>query len=149
MVSGKVPSGPGVGVSVTEGVGWSAGPAERCSVVASVTESAVGTATASTTAATVPATALRRRWILRARVRTSSRPSGWPPTSCGAVAQLARQQVLLVESFIVPPPRPGRAVGCVCDALPQRRASARLAWDFTVPTEMPRMSATSASLRSS
>ena len=147
MVSGKVPSGPGVGVSVTEGgrlvrrgrsaVPGRVGHRERGGDRDG--EHHRGHGAGDRVAAALDPAGPGADVVEAERVAAHV---------LGAVAQLARQQVSLVE-VVHRSSSPSRAsIGCVCTRC-RIDASARLACDFTVPTEMPRMSATSASVRSS
>ena len=69
------------------------------------------------------------------------------PDVLGADVQLPDQLVPVVTAHRSSS-RSFASIGWVCTRS-RIAASARLAWDFTVPAEMPRISATSASLRSS
>ena len=139
---------PMVGVDVGDGEfvsvavdGWVAGgscPSELVPLVANI---AVGTITAIAAATPRPVASRRRRRIEVALPRTSSNASGvadrfsacWLQGAAQLVVEVAHRSSSGVAGF--------RWAG----VRSRSAARARLVWDFTVPTEMPRTSAVSAS----
>ena len=133
-VTGLVTLGTGLGTLVAGGVSLLGALA--------VTARPAGTSRASAAAMPTPAAAVRRRWIVRARVRTSASESGAASRLSAPTVQRLVQQVLGRSRVHRSSSRAVRDWG----ARARSPARARLAWDFTVPTEMPRTSAISASL---
>ena len=129
------------------------GSEERCSP--SPARIAVGTRIAAAAATPTPATIRRLRRSRRARPWTSPRVSGASVIESTRVVQGATQVAALVVVAHRAVVRAAHRSSSPCrgfsdwGARLRRAASARLAWDFTVPTEQPSSSAVSASLSSS
>ena len=130
--------GEGVFVSVTVGGAVAGCGEESLPWVANI---AVGTITAIAAATPRPLASRRRRRIEVALPRTSSNASGAPCTPSACSAQGPVQLVVEVAHR-----SSSGAAGLRWAGVRSRSvARARLVWDFTVPTEMPRTSAVSAS----
>ena len=130
--------GDGVFVSVTVGRAVAGCGEESLPLVANI---AVGTITAIAAATPRPLASRRRRRIEVALPRTSSNASGAPctPSACSRRVRFSCVVEVVHRSS-------SRSAGLRWAGVRSRSvARARLVWDFTVPTEMPRTSAVSAS----
>ena len=136
--------GPGLGVLVA--VCCPVGPTLLGDVATVLSPTGTATATAAATAS--PAATRRRRRMPCARPRTAARSIGWSSPTSRARSWSALLSRSFSWSLIAPPPGASGELGWSWTR-DRSAASARLAWDFTVPTEMPSTSAVSASLSSS
>ena len=141
MVGVDVGDGDGevVSVAVEGAVAGGSCPSELVPLVANI---AVGTITATAAATPSPVASRRRRRIEVALPRTSSNASGPAGRLSACWRRVRRQLVVEVAHHSSSSGVPGFRWAGVRS---RSAASARLVWDFTVPTETPRTSAVSAS----
>ena len=131
-----------VSVAVEGAVAGGSCPSELVPLVANI---AVGTITAIAAATPRPVASWRRRRIEVALPRTSSNASGVADRFSARWLQRAAEFVLQVVVGVAHRSSSGVAGFRWAGVRSRSAASARLVWDFTVPTEMPRTSAVSAS----
>ena len=132
-------------VPVIRGAGGSVAGGTSLRGVGPTMPAPTGMAIARTAATAAPATAARRRWIRRARVRTSVTVNGAALQGVGGPVQ--RVVHLVLEGSGAHRASSPDSWGLrECGARARSAASARLACDLTVPTEIPSTSAISASL---